>query len=42
MDCAIFVAKTKALFCRKIGAEGSVLQELYHFVILAVRCLPKC
>ena len=23
------------MFCRKIGAEGSLLQELCHFVILA-------
>ena len=22
------------MYCRKIGAEGSVLQELFHFVIL--------
>ena len=27
-------------FYRKIGAEGSVLQELCHFVILNARCLP--
>ena len=25
------------MFCRKIGAEGSVLQELCHFVILTAR-----
>ena len=32
----------RALFlvCRKTGAEGSVLQELCHFVILTARCLP--
>ena len=28
------------MFCRKIGAEGSVLQELCHFVFLNARCLP--
>ena len=28
------------MFCRKIGAEGSVLQELCHFIILNARCLP--
>ena len=28
------------MFYRKIGAEGSVLQELCHFVILNARCLP--
>ena len=28
------------MFCRKIGVEGSVLQELCHFVILTARCLP--
>ena len=26
------------MFCRKIGAEGSVLQELCHFVSLTERC----
>ena len=29
----------QCLFGRKIGAEGSVLEELYLFVILTVRCL---
>ena len=28
------------MFCRKIGAEGSVLQEFCHFVILNARYLP--
>ena len=28
------------MFCRKIGAEGSVLQELCYYVILTARCLP--
>ena len=28
------------MFYRKIGAEGSVLQELCHFVILNASCLP--
>ena len=28
------------MFCRKIGAEGSVLQELCHFVVLTAICLP--
>ena len=27
------------MFCRKIGAEGSVSQELCSFVVLTVRCL---
>ena len=27
------------MFDRKTGAEGSVLQELCHFVILTIRCL---
>ena len=27
------------MFCRKIGTIESVLQELYHFVILDARCL---
>ena len=31
---------SNCMFCRKIGAEGSVLQELCHFVILTARCLP--
>ena len=26
-------------FGRKIGAEGSVLQELCHFVILIIKCI---
>ena len=29
----------QCMFDRKIGAEGSVLQELCHFVILTIRCL---
>ena len=29
----------QCMFGRKIGAEGSVLQELCHFVILTIRCL---
>ena len=29
----------QCMFDRKIGAEGSVLQELCHFVILTTRCL---
>ena len=28
----------QCMFDRKIGAEGSVLQELCHFVILIIRC----
>ena len=27
------------MFCRKIGAEGSVLQELCHFVILTANVI---
>ena len=27
------------MFSRKIGAEGSVLQELSVFVILIIRCI---
>ena len=27
------------MFDRKIGAEGSGLQDLWHFVILTMRCL---
>ena len=27
------------MFSRKIGAEGSVLQELFLFVILIIRCI---
>ena len=27
------------MFERKLGAEGSVLQEFWHFVILTIRCL---
>ena len=29
----------QCIFDRKIGAEGSVLQELCHFVIITIRCL---
>ena len=29
----------QCMFGGKIGAEGSVLQELCHFVILTIRCL---
>ena len=31
---------THCMFCWKKGAEGSVLQELCHFVILNAKCLP--
>ena len=29
----------QCMFGRKMGAEGSVLQELCHLVILTIRCL---